>query len=77
MVVMSIEQYVMCGDILTEIVQADQAEFGADGAEVETLYEIYLEQLSKNGIPFDETADNVYDMPVEFRSWVEKVRESL
>jgi hypothetical protein len=77
MVVLSVEQYVLCGEILQEILKADQAEFGADGAEVETLYEIYLDQLKACGIPIGETADNVYDMPEEFRSWVERVRESL
>jgi hypothetical protein len=76
MVVMSVEQYVMCGDILEEIVEADQAEFGDDGAEVETLYEIYLEQLSKHGIPYDETEANIYDMPEEFVSWVAEVRNA-
>lgn len=74
MVVMSVEQYMLCGDILTEIVEADRAEFGADGAEPETLYEIYLDQLSKHGIPYDETETNIYDMPEEFRAWVEEVR---
>jgi hypothetical protein len=68
------EQYMLCGDILTEIIQADQAEFGSDGSDVETLYEIYLGQLRANGIPFEETADNIYDMPAEFVSWVEEVR---
>jgi hypothetical protein len=77
MVVMSIEQYVLCGDILQEIVEADKAEFGTDGADPECLYEIYLEQLRACGIPFDETPDNIYDMPEEFRSWVAKVRGSL
>jgi hypothetical protein len=76
MVVMSVEQYMLCGEILQEILKADQAEFGADGAEVETLYEIYLEQLSKHGIPYDETAANIYDMPEEFRSWVAEVRNA-
>jgi len=72
--VMTMEQYMLCGDILTEIIQADQAEFGSDGSDVETLYEIYLGQLRANGIPFEETADNIYDMPAEFVSWVEEVR---
>jgi hypothetical protein len=77
MVVMSIEQYMLCGDILAEIVQADRAEFGSDGAEVETLYEIYLDQLKACGIPIEETEANIYEMPEEFRAWVERVRESL
>ena len=68
MVVLSVEQYVMCGDILEEIVE------GCPESDVETLYEIYLEQLSKNGIPYDETETNIYDMPEEFRAWVEEVR---
>jgi len=74
MVVMSIEQYMLCGDILTEIVEADKAAFGDDGAEVETLYEIYLDQLKACGIPIEETADNVYEMPAQFVSWVEEAR---
>jgi hypothetical protein len=77
MVVMSIEQYVLCGDILQEIVEADRAEFGDDGAEVECLYEIYLDQLRACGIPFEETADNIYDMPAEFAAWVAEIRSSL
>jgi hypothetical protein len=68
MVVLSVEQYVMCGDILTEIVE------GCPDSDVETLYEIYLDQLRACGIPFDETPDNVYDMPAQFVSWVEGVR---
>lgn len=71
MVVMSIEQYVLCGDILTEIVE------GCPDSDVETLYEIYLDQLRACGIPIEETADNVYDVPEEFAAWVERVRESL
>jgi hypothetical protein len=74
MVVLSIEQYVLCGEILAEILKADQAEFGEDGADPETLYEIYLGQLRANGIPYEETADNIYDVPEEFRAWVEEVR---
>jgi hypothetical protein len=76
MVVLSVEQYVLCGDILTEIVEADKAAFGADGAEVECLYEIYLDQLTACGIPFEETPDNIYDMPEQFRAWVEEVRNA-
>ncbi len=74
MIVLSVEQYMLCGDILTEIVQADQAEFGEDGADPETLYEIYLGQLKACGIPFDAAPDNIYDVPEEFRAWVAEVR---
>jgi hypothetical protein len=74
MIVLSVEQYMLCGEILTEIVEADRAEFGADGAEVATLYEIYLGQLRVNGVPYDETADNIYDVPAQFVSLVEEVR---
>ena len=76
MVVMSVEQYMLCGDILQEIVEADRAEFGDDGAEVECLYEIYLDQLRACGIPIEETAANIYDMPEEFRAWVAEVRNA-
>jgi len=31
MIVLSVEQYMLCGEILTEIVEADRAEFGAAG----------------------------------------------
>jgi len=71
MVVMSVEQYILCGDILREIVE------GCPGSDVETLYEIYLEQLRANGIPSEQTADNIYDMPEEFAEWVSEIRESL
>jgi hypothetical protein len=74
MVVLSIEQYMLCGDILQEILEADQAEFGEDGADPETLYEIYLGQLKACGIPFEETPDNIYDVPEEFAARVAEVR---
>jgi len=77
MIVMSVEQYLSCGDILQEIVEADRAEFGAAGAELECLYEIYLDQLKACGIPFEQTADNIYDMPAGFSAWVSEIRESL
>ena len=71
MTVMSIDQYVMCGDILREIVE------GCPGAEVETLYEIYMDQLAACGIPCEQTADNIYDVPAQFGEWVSEIRESL
>jgi len=77
MTVMSIDQYVMCGDILREIVEADIAAFGENGAEVETLYEIYMDQLAACGIPSEQTADNIYDVPAQFAEWVSEIRESL
>jgi len=66
--VMSIEQYVLCGDILQEIVE------GCPDSDAETLYEIYLEQLKSCGIPVAETPDNIYDVPAQFAAWVEEVR---
>jgi len=71
MVVMSVEQYILCGDILQEIVE------GCPGAEVETLYEIYMDQLAACGIPSEQTADNIYDVPAQFAEWVSEIRESL
>jgi hypothetical protein len=68
MVVMTIEQYVMCGDILREIID------GCPDSDAETLYELYLDQLRVCGIPIEETPDNVYEMPEQFRAWVEEVR---
>jgi hypothetical protein len=68
MVVLSVEQYMLCGDIMQEIVE------GCPDSEVDTLYEIYLEQLKAFGIPFEETADNVYEVPAEFAAWLEEVR---
>jgi len=77
MTVMSIDQYVMCGDILREIVEADIAAFGENGADVEALYELYIGQVKACGIPFEETADNIYDVPAQFAEWVSEIRESL
>ena len=69
--VMSLEQYVLCGDILQEIIE------GCPDSDVETTYEIFLEQLRACGIPIEETADNIYDMPEQFAAWVSEIRESL
>ena len=71
MVVMSVQQYVMCSDILQEIVE------GCPDSEAETLYEIYIDQLRACGIPVEETEANIYDMPPQFAEWVSELREAL